>query len=65
MSRLSDEQIFMARNIDLLTYLQTHEPRNVRQNHSGEYYLAEHDSLKISNGKWLRHSTQQGGVSYA
>ena len=25
--------------------------------------MAEHDSLKISNGKWFRHSTQQGGVS--
>ena len=53
----------MTRNIDLLTYLQTHEPGSVRKNHSGEYYLAEHDSLKISNGKWFRHSTQQGGVS--
>jgi hypothetical protein len=25
--------------------------------------LVEHDSLKISNGKWFRHSTQQGGAS--
>jgi len=63
MLRLSDEQILRARSIDLLTYLQTHEPRSVRKSHSGEYYLAEHDSLKISNGKWYRHSTQQGGVS--
>jgi len=63
MPRLSDEQILMARSIDLLSYLQTCEPGSVRKNHSGEYYLAEHDSLKISNGKWFRHSTQQGGVS--
>jgi hypothetical protein len=25
--------------------------------------MVEHDSLKISNGMWFRHSTQQGGVS--
>jgi len=51
MPRLSDEQILRARSIDLLSYLQAHEPGSVRKNHSGEYYLAEHDSLKISNGK--------------
>jgi len=61
--QLTDEQILQARNIDLLSYLQTYEPWNVRQNHSGEYYMAEHDSLKMSNGKWFRHSTQEGGVS--
>jgi hypothetical protein len=25
--------------------------------------MVEHDSLKMSNGKWFRHSTQQGGYS--
>ena len=63
MPRLSDEQILKARSIDLLSYLQTHEPGSVRKTHSGEYYMVEHDSLKISNGKWFRHSTQQGGYS--
>jgi len=63
MPRLSDEQILRARDIDLLSYLQIHEPGNVRKNHSGEYYMVEHDSLKMSNGKWFRHSTQQGGHS--
>jgi len=63
MPLLSDEQILRARDIDLLSYLQTHEPGNVRKNHSGEYYMVEHDSLKMSNGKWFRHSTQQGGHS--
>jgi hypothetical protein len=63
MPRLSDEQILRARSIDLLTYLQTYEPGNIRKNRSGEYYMTEHDSLKMSNGKWFRHSTQQGGHS--
>ena len=63
MPRLSDEQILRARDIDLLSYLQTHEPSNVRKNRSGEYYMVEHDSLKMSNGKWFRHATQQGGHS--
>ena len=61
MARLSDEQIMKAREIDLLSYLQHYEPNNIRQNRAGEYYLTQHDSLKISNGKWFRHSTQEGG----
>ena len=63
MPHLSDEQILRARNIDLLSYLQNYEPGNIRKNRSGEYYMVEHDSLKMSNGKWFRHSTQQGGYS--
>jgi len=63
MPRLSDEQILKARDIDLLTYLQTYEPGSIRKNRAGEYYMVEHDSLKLSNGKWFRHSTRQGGHS--
>ena len=63
MARLSDEQIMKAREIDLLSYLQRYEPNSIRQNRAGEYYLTQHDSLKISNGKWFRHSTQEGGHS--
>jgi hypothetical protein len=65
MPRLSDEQIRQARNIDLLTYLQTYEPGSVRKSRGAadEYYMVEHDSLKISNGMWFRHSTQYGGRS--
>jgi len=63
MPRLSDEQILKARDIDLLTYLQAYEPGSIRKNRAGEYYMVEHDSLKLSNGKWFRHSTQQGGHS--
>ena len=63
MPRISDEQIIQARDIDLLTYLQSREPGSVRKSGPNEYCLVEHDSLKISNGKWFRHSTQQGGAS--
>ena len=63
MPRLSEEQIAQARSIDLLDYLQTYEPSNVRKCGANEYRMVEHDSLKISNGKWFRHSRQYGGHS--
>jgi len=65
MPKLNEEQISQARSVDLLDYLQAFEPGNVRKSKgsANEYYLVEHDSLKMSNGKWFRHSTQQGGYS--
>ena len=65
MPLLTKEQINRARSVDLLDYLQAFEPGNVRKSKGSvnEYYLVEHDSLKMSNGKWFRHSTQQGGYS--
>jgi len=65
MPKLSDEQIIQAREIDLLSYLQAYEPSNVRKSEgrADQYEMVEHDSLKISNGKWFRHSTQYGGHS--
>ena len=55
MPSVTDEQIAAARSVDLLTYLQTHEPGSLRKS-GGEYCLTDHDSLKISNGKWFWHS---------
>jgi len=65
MPKLSEEQIRQARSVDLLAYLQAHEPGNVRKSrgNTNEYCMVEHDSLKMSNGKWFRHSTGQGGHS--
>jgi hypothetical protein len=63
MPRLSDEQIAQARSIDLLDYLQTYEPGNVKKSGANEHCMVEHDSLKMSNGKWFRHSRQYGGYS--
>ena len=62
---LTEEQISKARSVDLLDYLQTYEPSNVRpsKGRTNEHYMVEHDSLKMSNGKWFRHSTQEGGYS--
>ena len=43
-----------ARQIDLLSYLREFEPSNLVKvkGTSNVYCTAEHDSLKISNGKW-------------
>ncbi|MGF7099496.1 hypothetical protein M2141_001618 [Lachnospiraceae bacterium PH5-48] len=53
LSSLTDEQIAAARSVDLLSYLEAHEPSSVRKTAPREYCLREHDSLKISNGKWF------------
>ena len=63
MPRLSEEQILQARSVDLLAYLQTHEPGSVRKSGANEYCLKEHDSFKMSNGKWFWHSRGFGGYS--
>ena len=63
MPGLSDEQIQQARSVDLLAYLQSHEPQSIRKCGADEYCLKEHDSLKISNGKWNWFSRGFGGYS--
>ena len=49
--------------MDLLTYLQHYEPSNLRRVAGNVYCTREHDSLKISNGKWYWWSRGFGGVS--
>lgn len=63
MPQIPPEQIEQARNVDLLTYLQTHEPYSIRKSGVNEYCLVEHDSLKISNGRWNWFSRGFGGYS--
>ena len=63
MSYYSEEQIKKARLIDLLTYLQTYEPTELVKLKGDTYSTREHDSLKISNGKWYWWSRGFGGVS--
>ena len=60
---LSEEQILQARSVDVLDYLQTHEPYSIRKSGVGEHCLKEHDSFKMSNGKWFWHSQGFGGHS--
>lgn len=55
--------IEQARQIDLLSYLQWYEPSNLKRVAGNVYCTREHDSLKISNGKWYWWSRGFGGYS--
>ncbi|MGN8714128.1 DUF3991 domain-containing protein [Hornefia butyriciproducens] len=59
----SADQIQQAREIDLLTYLRKTDPGNLVHVSGGEYCTREHDSLKISHGKWMWWSRGFGGAS--
>ena len=64
---VTPEQIEQARQYDLLSYLQTYEPDNLKRLGSRNYCTREHDSLKISNGKWhwfSRHIGGKGALDY-
>ena len=59
----SKEEIEKAREMDLLTYLRMYEPENLVRLHGNVYCTRQHDSLKISNGKWMWWSRGFGGSS--
>ena len=59
----SREEIERAREMDLLTYLRLYEPENLIHVGANVYSTREHDSLKISNGKWMWWSREFGGAS--
>ena len=61
MSYVTPEQITKAKEMDLLTYLQLYEPDNLVRFSGETYCTREHDSLKISNGKWHWFSRGVGG----
>lgn len=61
--QLDPAVIEQARQMDLLTYLQHYEPSNLRRVAGNVYCTREHDSLKISNGKWMWWSRGIGGKS--
>lgn len=63
MSYVSKEQIEKARQLDLLTYLRLYEPDELVHFAGDTYCTREHDSLKISNGKWYWHSRGFGGYT--
>ncbi len=60
---LDPEVVEQARQIDLLSYLQRYEPGNLKRVSGNVYCTREHDSLKISNGKWYWWSRGFGGYS--
>ncbi|PWM50798.1 MAG: topoisomerase [Bacillota bacterium] len=61
MAGVTKEQIAKAKEWDLLTYLQTYEPQELKRSGPREYCTRTHDSLKISNGKWYWNSRGIGG----
>ncbi len=61
MSYVSPEEVREAKQMDLLTYLQSYEPDELVRLAGDTYCTKEHDSLKISNGKWHWFSQGIGG----
>ena len=57
------DEVKNARQIDLLTYLRQYELRELVHVAGNIYCTREHDSLKISNGKWCWFSRGIGGRS--
>lgn len=58
-----NERVLQARSINLLDYLQAHEPSNLKHVRGNQYELFDHDSLKITapSGKWFWFSRGFGG----
>lgn len=63
MPYIPPEVIAEAKRIDLLTYLKNCEPQELVHFCGGTYCTREHDSLKISNGKWYWFSRGIGGYT--
>lgn len=61
MGYVTPEEIRQAKEMDLLTYLQNYEPNELVRVAPNTYCTREHDSLKISNGKWCWFSRGIGG----
>ena len=61
MGYVTPEKIRQAKEMDLLTYLQNYEPHELVRVAPNTYCTREHDSLKISNGKWCWFSRGIGG----
>ena len=55
MPGVTKEQIERARQVNILDYILTYEPGNVRPVGNG-YRLKDHESLAINDGKWYWHS---------
>lgn len=61
MPLIAPEVILEARRMDLLTYLKNYEPGELVRLAGNTYTTRTHDSLKISNGKWMWWSRGVGG----
>ena len=63
MPYIAPEIIMEAKRMDLLTYLENYEPHELVRFAGNTYTTRTHDSLKISNGKWMWWSQGIGGKS--
>lgn len=63
MTKIADEMIQKARQLDLLTYLQLQQPWELVPIGPNRYQTKTHDSLKIDHGKWYWWSRSIGGRS--
>jgi hypothetical protein len=63
MPYIAPEVITEAKRMDLLTYLREFEPGELVKFSRNTYTTKTHDSLKISNGKWMWWSRGIGGKS--
>lgn len=63
MPYIPPEVVEQARQIDLLTYLKSCEPHELVRISGNNYTTRTHDSLKISNGKWMWWSQRIGGYN--
>lgn len=63
MPYIAPKIIQQVKQIDLLTYLRNYEPCELVHFSGDTYTTKTHDSLKISNGKWMWWSQQIGGRS--
>ena len=63
MPYIPPEVVQEAKRMDLLTYLKNYEPSELVHFSGNTYTTRTHDSLKISNGKWMWWSRGIGGRS--
>ena len=61
MNFYSEEQIRQARQVDLLSFLQKTDPGRLVRVSGNTWCLKDHDSFRISNGKWNWFSRGFGG----
>ena len=60
MPGVTEEQIARAKQVDILEYMQRHEPHNLVRQGPNRFVLRDHDSFVISNGKWCWNSRDYG-----
>lgn len=63
MPYIPPEVVQEVKRMDLLTYLKNYEPYELVHFSGNTYTTRTHDSLKISNGKWMWWSRGIGGRS--